>query len=295
MKKNSQFADGLRGLKNPVLPLVRIVQFLYLTGPFTTIAEILDELKEPIETNAVTYNDPKKTLSLYLDILKEFERLKDPEASQPPYTIFDREHNKLNAMESIGLWVSQQMLCRELEHINSQLCGPCGCDLCCIGPKKELRQEFFEIPLSSNETNLFPLSRIDNSQSRETIPYSQTTLQVNNQPFYQNDPKLIRWQSGWSLILPKETTCPQLDRNKSNCQIYPQRPDVCRRPQIFSYLLEQRPQDDNQTNMPQQKAYTHQNKLLAIWDCPYVKKFQTEVAAYAEMCELEPIFKKNKE
>ena len=289
------FTDGLHGLKNPILPLVRIIQLLYITGPFTTIAEILAELNEPIETNGILYGTPKENLSPYLDILQEFERLKNSTSNKPLYAIFDQEGLKIEAMEAMGLWVSHHMLNRELERINSQLCGPCGCDLCCIGPSTGLRQEFFEIPLLAKETDLFPLPTTNTEESRQLVPDSETTLLVNGLPFYKGAPSLTHWQSGWSLILPKETSCPHLDRLNSTCQIYLKRPDVCRRPQIFSYLLEPRPRDDNFENEHCPKNYTHAGKLLAIWDCPYVKDFQSEIAAYAEVCDIEPIFKKNKE
>ena len=291
----NQFADGLHGLRNPVQPLIRIVQFLYLTGPFTTIAEVLAELQEPIETNAIHYPDPREALSPFLSILQEFERLKDPGGAAPPYRIFDQENTPVDGMEAMNLRVSHQIICRELEQINSQLCGPCGCALCCVGPGRELRQDFFEIPLSAKEAENFPLPAFDTWESRQTTPYADTILQVHGRPFYEGEPTLLHWQTGWSLILPKEQSCPHLEPTHRSCQIYPQRPEVCRRPQIFSYLLERRPQDNAIHNGQTIEAFTWQNRLLAIWDCPYVKQFQAEIAAYAELCEMEPIFKKNKE
>jgi len=287
MTREKKFADGLNGLKNPILPLVRIIQILYITGPFETIDQILEELNEPIETNAVRYDNPQESLAPYLDILKEFEWLKSADGPDLPYTIMDQDNQAVEIMEAIGLMVSQQMLARELERINSQLCGPCGCNLCCIGPDESLQQEFFEIPLNPPELKEFPLEMVDSAESRQRSPYSEDPLIINNKPFYQGGPRLFHWQNGWSLILPKGANCPQLELQKSNCQIYPRRPDVCRRPQIFPYILERKSAG--------QEIYIQQNKILAVWDCPYVKKFQTEIAAYAEICELEPIFKKNKE
>jgi hypothetical protein len=41
-------------------------------------------------------------------------------------------------------------------------------------------------------------------------------------------------------------------------------------------------------------AFIVRKKLLAVWDCPYVKQFQDEISRYAEICELEPLFKENK-
>jgi Fe-S-cluster containining protein len=292
--QKEKLTDGLAGLIQPVLPLIRIVQFLFLTGPFTTILEILEELKEPIDTNAVVYDDPKNTLLPYLDILKEFERIKDAAPSQTTYTVYSQEGEQLEAMEAMGAWISHHMLIMELERINSQLCGPCGCDLCCIGPDHSLKQEFFEIPLAAEEIDLFNIPQVNTEHSRKLSAYSTNTLQLDGTPFYKKTPTTINWKSGWSLILPKETTCPHLTSEERICQIYPKRPKVCRRPQIFSYLLERRPKEDTVIDKTKVKAYTFANKLLAVWDCPYVKVLKEEIARYAEMCELEPIFKQNK-
>ena len=81
---SEKFAGGLRLLKKPILPLVRIVQLLYLTGPFERIAQILDELGEPIETATTVYEDPPAVLKPYLPALAEFERLKQPATSSTP-------------------------------------------------------------------------------------------------------------------------------------------------------------------------------------------------------------------
>jgi hypothetical protein len=36
------------------------------------------------------------------------------------------------------------------------------------------------------------------------------------------------------------------------------------------------------------------NKVLAIWDCLYVRKIQDAIGSYVEMSGLEPVFKKSK-
>jgi len=41
-------------------------------------------------------------------------------------------------------------------------------------------------------------------------------------------------------------------------------------------------------------VYVARNKVLGVWDCPYVRKYQDEIGAYAEMSGLEPVFKKSK-
>ena len=96
------------------------------------------------------------------------------------------------------------------------------------------------------------------------------------------------------MILPKDTQCPTLDISTGCCRIYPHRPEVCRRPQIFSYVLEHAPDLDIEYDGRVLPTYIKQNKLLAVWDCPYVKILKDEIAQYAEICGLEPIFRENK-
>jgi len=40
--EKKDFQAGIALLGQPVLPLVSMVQFLYLTGPFATVAEVID-------------------------------------------------------------------------------------------------------------------------------------------------------------------------------------------------------------------------------------------------------------
>jgi len=284
----NQFQAGVDRLAQPVLPLVRLVEILFLTGPFATVAEVVAELNEPIDT-VVRYEDPAKALLPYLDVLEEFQRLKDPSTSR--YSILDSEGNALSVMEEVDLWVAQQVVTRELESINSQLCAPCRCSLCCIGPSPDLQQVFFSIPLATAETDFFPLPRIDSVESRQQTAESDQPLTVAGRPFYDQGPCLIHWQSGWSMILPTGARCPQLTTSQG-CAVYLQRPEVCRRPQIFPYLIERLPGSPEAHGGIQ--VFRQRGAILAVWDCPYVKRFQAEIALYAERCELEPVFKENK-
>lgn len=285
----TRFQAGLDLLSQPVLPLVRLVQLLFLTGPFTRVGEVVAELNEPIEM-AVRYEDPAGALAPYLDLLAELEQL---QATSPlNYVILDQAGSPLSRLEAIDGWVAQQVLTRELEAINSLLCGPCHCALCCIGPSLELRQVFFEIPLDADETGLFPLPIVDTPATRGTTAAGEPPCLVQGRAFYDQGPALYHWRPGWSLILPRNTTCPHLETSQA-CAIYPRRPQVCRRPQIFAYAIEGRPENEGATNAT--PTFQAQGKILAIWDCPYVKRFQNEIAAYAELCELEPIFKENKQ
>jgi hypothetical protein len=60
-------------------------------------------------------------------------------------------------------------------------------------------------------------------------------------------------------------------------------------PQIFPYLLERAAIDKGGM-----ETYILRNKILAVWDCPYVKEYKEEIATYAELCGLEPLFRQNK-
>ncbi|HIJ77785.1 MAG: YkgJ family cysteine cluster protein [Desulfobulbaceae bacterium] len=289
---NTKFQEGLHLLKHPLLPLVRIVQLLYLTGPFERVAPILDELIEPIETATATYDKPGELLRPFLPELEMMEPLKHP--APPTYRILAENLEELDQFEAMELMICQQVITKELEQINSLLCGTCGCTLCCVGPTADMGHDFFEIPLSAPETALFALARIDNDDSRKLTANSEKVLQVNDTPFYQNQPALYHWQQGWSLILPKKSRCPNLDAASGGCMIYPQRPGVCRKPQIFPYALERAAEHDRIEDDHDLAAYIGRGKLLAVWDCPYVRELKDEIATYAELCGLEPVFKENK-
>ncbi len=53
-KQIDECGQGLDQLKKPILPLVRLAQMLYLTGPFDTFAPLLDEFTEPVETGGIS-------------------------------------------------------------------------------------------------------------------------------------------------------------------------------------------------------------------------------------------------
>lgn len=287
---NYQKEIALAKLTCPVIPLARLIQLLFLTGPFTKVEEVLAELKEPIETSACRYEDPQSVMAPYMDIIQEFQHLKTNLPTD--YKILDEQNQPLDSMEALDLWVSQQILARELEEINSLLCGLQHCILCCTGPTVDNDQYFFEIPLSAKETAQFDLPRFDSAASRAQDSCSIPALGVAGRPFYeQSNPAIYHWHTGWSLILPRGKSCSHLAQD-GRCAIYQQRPAVCRRPQIFPYMLEAESSNDQQPS--NHKVYIARKKLLAIWDCPYVKEFQDRIAAYAELCGLEPIFKENK-
>jgi Fe-S-cluster containining protein len=283
---------GLDRLARPILPLARLAGMLYLTGPFEDLASLLAELTDPVETGGVRYAEPQALLRPYLADILPFERLKTPQ--EPSRIIVGEDLQPVDQLTALDGWVTQNILTRELGEITSLLCGPCGCTLCCTGPSVEQQQEFFEIPLAAGETALFALPGFDDALTRTAAPADDPPLFVNGVPFYANPAALYGWRTGWSMILPRRSRCPNLDPGSRGCRVYPDRPDVCRRPQIFPYMLEREPDLDGEYEGRLLPAFTVRRKLLAVWDCPYVKAFQEEIGRYAQLCDVEPIFRQNK-
>jgi Fe-S-cluster containining protein len=278
-------ALGQELLRRPLLPLASMVHFLYLTGDFTTPAEVIDQLPPDIETNHALYPDGAADLRPYAEL---FAPLAAYKAGQPPVAgIVDTEGQPLDALTAGAALADQQVLTRELERINSLLCASCACTLCCLGPDATMHQAYFEIPLAEAEVKRFAIERIDNAASRAHRADADCLLLIDDRPFYERkEPVLIHWQHGWSLILPREASCPNLGPD-GRCRIYLDRPEVCRRPQIFPYVLE--PLPDN--NGPRWRT---RRSLLAVLDCPYVRLLQDEIAAFAAASELDLVFRHNK-
>lgn len=305
VEDEKKFEQGLSRLKKPVLPLVNMVQFLFLTGPFETIEEVLSRLTKSVELEGVLYENPQQMLNPHKACLQEFEVIKGKKKLSVPLPFIVNEKDEPVAKrQALEFWIKQQVLSRELEEINSMLCGPCGCVLCCTGPnsrfdelsgfKGRMKQEFFEIPLHDSEIDLFELQRVDTADSRSRTAHSDPPLQLENLPFYKKEAALYGWENGWSLILPAGAFCPQLADDTKRCTVYAKRPEVCRKPQIFAYVLEKTPDTAKRSDGVLIPVYMARSKVLAVWDCPYVRKFQDEIGAYAEMSGLEPIFKKSK-
>lgn len=284
----NKYKDGVRLLNRPVMPLVSMVQFLFMTGPFVTVAEVIAELPEPIETDRATYEKPRAMLSEYVDILTGYEQLK--EGDYQAVEVVDENNTPVDAFTAATSHIQQQVLTRELEKINSVLCAPCGCTLCCVGPDQSMAQEFFEIPLTKNELEFFEVHRYASEESRRHSAYDDDELRLDGQPFYKiEDPGLFQWQKGWSLILPRGSRCPNLDKASGQCQVYRDRPQVCRRPQIFPYMLEAFERDGSEEG-----SYRIRQSLLAIVDCPYVRDLRDNIAEYAAASDLRLVLRENK-
>jgi Fe-S-cluster containining protein len=286
--KKEDLQDGRALLNQPVLPLVSMVQFMYqLSSPETKIADIIAEMSEPIETAYTVYPAPDKALAPYLEQLQLLERMYSDELA---VIIIDTAGQPVDTVTGYTALINQRIMEIELEKINSLLCAPCHCRLCCVGPEKDMKQEFFEIPLQEEETKLFALqTRHDTPDTRCHSALAEDSLLIDGLPFYQTTqqagtPELFHWQNGWSMILPKDSACPALEQS-GRCSVYNQRPQVCRHPQIFSYIIEPLEQD---------KKYMLRNSLLAVSDCPYVQFLKEEINTYAAACELELLVKANK-
>lgn len=283
------YSRGLELLRHPVMPLVSMVRFLFMTGPFAEVAEVLDELPEPIETGRTTYAQPQRQLGQYRDILSRYEALKT--GNFPSVRVVDERNMPVDAFAAAQACIAQEILARELERINSALCAPCGCTLCCVGPAQDMEQEFFEIPLTGDEPGLFAARRYESRDSLGRSPYDEDELLCSGRPFYRTGaPGVFHWRTGWSLILPRESACPNLDAGTGRCRVYRDRPAVCRMPQIFPYMVEP-VADAGAGNGP---SYRIRQTLLAVVDCPYVLDLQDDIAEYAAASELHLVLKKNK-
>ena len=288
MLGKEMLADGIGLLRQPILPLVTIVQFIYLTGDFADPDEVITQLPPEIETGYTVYHAPGRMLRNHADL---FQPLVDYKAGVPSRaTILDPTGNPVDAMTAATSLVAQAVLTRELEAANSALCAPCGCTLCCVGPTADMVQSYFEIPLALHESELFAMPQVDTGLtcpvwSGEAPDRSWDGGQLDN----LDAPTLLRWHQGASLILPRGTACPHLVAVSGRCRVYPDRPEVCRKPQIFAYVLE--PINHAQIKGP---VFCLRRSILAVVDCPYVELLRDEIAAYAAACELEPVFRRNK-
>ncbi len=271
-------------LREPVWPLARTILFLSLAAPDEPLDLLIGSLPGDLEVGSITYSRPGQKLIPFADLFQEFQRLDEATDHNSRPDISAPNGEQLDPMESALMWIKQHIIERELEAINSSLCGPEGCTLCCTGPGPENQHLFFEIPLQHNELRLFPtLERYTSVESRSKTPYDYEDLLLHSVPFYGLGPILVEWKYGWSMILGKGTACPHLGEG-GRCAVYPSRPQVCRRPQIFSYIVEEKVGS----------RYQASNTILAVLDCPYVQKKREEIENYARLCEADLVFKHNK-
>lgn len=299
-------STGVELLKRPLVPLTFLLCRLFMATGLPTVQAAVDKLKENIVLDGITYDSPQSILQDYLDIFEPMERFKKGEYKSARRLIVDGNKNVLDPVAGMILEIKQELVARELERINSALCGQYHCIICCRGPVHEEENFFFELPLREEEVQLFHLPLIDNSDSRNTHAFADSPYKIENEPFYMRGPALYRWQEKWGLVLTKESSCPNLIDQNGRCRIYEKRPDVCRLPQIFPLVLE-RVYDPGVTEeiagrnsvlfaelKDKDHYYVVREKILAVWDCPYVREYKEDIIRYAEVSSLEPVFRQNK-
>lgn len=289
--------EGLRHLRRPLLPLARMVHFFLATGAADNVAGVLAQLPARIDTEFACYDDPARLLRPFLPLLDEL-LLEAPPAS----SVVAEDNTPLEPVAARLALIWQALLERELETINSLLCAPCDCTLCCTGPARDMEQDYFFIPLAEDELPLFPLSRISLQEQQAEGREPGAAPEKND--FSRPDPNvlafllsaqggeatpcIVRRQQEWLLALPRGHACPQLSDGR--CRCYAERPRVCRRPQLFPYLLEPLPTAGRDAG----PAYRLRHALRAVSDCPYVAALRQDIADYAAACELTLYFGPNK-
>ncbi len=282
------YEKGIRMLARPVWPLCNLLILLYLAAEKEGLEDLAARMPEEVETQGIIYEKPAQVLKPYLPALKNMEILRGGGGASPDMpAVFSTEGQVLDMFDSLVACTQQAVLERELEKINSLLCGPCSCTLCCTGPAPDARQEYFEIPLLEHEIRLFDLPRIDSASSRACGPEDDPAFCVDGHPFFEHPPALYHWSAGWSMILSRGRSCPHL-QEAGTCGIYPERPRVCRKPQIFPVVVEKPLRGVKDSRM------IRQNALLAVWDCPYVKDLKEKILDYAGINELKMVFRENK-
>lgn len=298
--------SGIELLKRPLVPLTFLVSGLFLTTGLPGIAATVAKVKENITLDGVFYDNPQAILKDYLDVFEPYERFKRGELKNRGRLIVDLDHKPLDILAGTILEIKQELLRRELGHINSALCGQYHCTICCQGPLEEEENSFFELPLTEEEVPLFPLPGIDTTLTRSANAYAEPPLMRNDQPFYKTEPALYRWRQGWGLILTRGSFCPNLNRDTGCCLIYEKRPEVCRWPQTFPMVLEKVFDPEGVQGIASANGvslndltdkdhyYVSQEKILAVWDCPYVQEYKDDIIRFAELSSLEPVFRRNK-
>ena len=112
------FEQGLSRLKKPVLPLINMVQFLYLTGPIKTIDEVLGRLSKAVELEGVLYGNPQQLLKPYAAFLREFEVIKGKKKLAAPLPfIINEKDEPVAKRQALELWIKQQIKSLQLPAI----------------------------------------------------------------------------------------------------------------------------------------------------------------------------------
>ena len=280
-RDTEEWSRALEVLKRPLWPLIKLIQVLYLAGEYRDLKALFNDLPGEIELENGPYDNIQRRLNEYSDLI---EGMLEPfylDHDVPKVLLGDET---LPPHEAYTAQLRQKLIERELEGVNSLLCSPMGCDLCCVGPRDDEKNLFFDIPLKMEEVDTIGITTFDTPLTRSSSPYDEQSLSIEKRPFYELGPVVITWRTGPSMILPRGERCPKLSRDV-RCTIYPQRPWTCRRPPIFSYVLDRTGADGD---------FSLENKLLAIIECPIVQELKREIHLYASLNELDLVITRNR-
>ncbi len=298
--------SGTKLLKRPVSPLMFFLTLIFFAGDYQDIGQLIDEIPDQLTIKGLTYEKVRQIFGEYLDILRRQNALKPKKDLKVERIVIDPDMRLIDLRRAIALSIKHSIVARELGKINSLLCPRYKCVECCRGPHNHHKDYFFELPLSPDEISLFNVPRVDNASTRSSHAFAEPSPVFEGKEFYLHPPAIYNWNKGWSLILPRETYCPNLDVEKGKCIIYQKRPEVCRLPQIFPLVLERHydpkavsrfsetlrlsPSDLKDSH----NIYIAHNGILGILDCPYVREFQHEIVDYAALSGLKAFFRRSK-
>lgn len=298
--------SAIRLLKTPVSPLMSFVTITFFAGDYQDIGQLIDGIPDSLTIKGVTYERARETMAEYLDILCRQNVLKAGKNLKPDKIVVDLEMKLVGSSKAVVFDVKHSVITRELKRINSLLCLDHGCVECCRGPHNSHRDCFFELPLSSDDLEFFRVSKVNTEYTRSTHAFAEPDPVFEGKKFYAHPPTMYHWEKGWSLILPRETYCPNLDVEEGKCIIYQKRPEVCRLTQIFPLVLDRHYDPKAVSRLAEiaglglsdlkdrNNIYVAQNAVLGILDCPYVRELKQEIVDYAALSGLKACFRQNK-
>lgn len=279
----------MNSFAQPIWPLAEFLGFIYMASPYEDPHELFAELPFPIELKGSIQYENLDCVEPYKSELLDFIRAVKGQFKPDLPDIYDVSGNKLDFFQALHLFFKQIFIEKELFFLNARFCASEHCMLCCEGPSQSSQKIFWEIPLADAETSSFDCPGYASEESLKKT--SEDGLLIDNIPFYElQKPAIIHWSSGPSLILPKGVRCPNLKAN-GRCEKYETRPYTCRKPQVFSYILDTSPLSPSGKL---KNSFVARDSLLAVWDCPYVKRLKDDMAQYASLCDTEIIFIENK-
>ena len=151
-KNKDRYTLGRRMLQTPVRPLLSILEFIYITGGFSSIKEVMDQLPDSIETATAVYDNPAKQIQPFLPELTLFQQAR---TERPSVLIVDTNDQILDAQSTASFFLAQSVLEKELESINSLLCGCTNARSVAWAQAKICRMNFLKFPLARKNSYTF--------------------------------------------------------------------------------------------------------------------------------------------